>query len=70
LNLKTDAFGHFRPEERKMKFWRKLLWLGMLAGTSAALLVILPASKAETKSDGKVTILATTACNGETSPCG
>lgn len=53
-----------------MKFWRKLLWLGMLAGTSAALLVILPASKAETKSDGKVTILATTATNGETSPCG
>ena len=53
-----------------MAFWRKLLWLSALAGTTASLLLILPASKAETKADGAVTILATTANNGELSPCG
>jgi hypothetical protein len=53
-----------------MKFWRRLLWLGILAGSTAALLVILPASRAETKSDGAVTIVATSANNGELAPCG
>ena len=62
--------NHFRPEERKMKFWRKMMWLGALAGLTAGLAVLLPASKAETKTDGTVTILATTANNGELSPCG
>jgi hypothetical protein len=67
-NLKK--LNHFRPEERKMKLWRKLLWLGVLAGSTASLLLILPASQAETKSAGTVTIVATTANNGELSPCG
>jgi len=53
-----------------MKFWRKTLWLGALTGLSVALLAVLPASQAETKSDGTVTILATTATNGEIAPCG
>jgi len=53
-----------------MKFWRKFLWLGSLAGIATTLLLVLPASKGETKGGDGATIVATASVRGETSPCG
>jgi len=53
-----------------MKFRRKLMWLGSLAGLSVVLLLTLPASRGEGKPDHTLTILGSSSINGETSPCG
>ncbi len=53
-----------------MKFRRKLMWLGSLAGLSLVFLLLLPASRGEGKSDNTITILGSSSINGETSPCG
>jgi hypothetical protein len=53
-----------------MKFRRKLMWLGSLAGLSVALLLVLPASRGEGKSASTITIMGSSSINGETSPCG
>lgn len=53
-----------------MKYWRKFLWLGGLAGITTALLLVLPASKGESKGGNGATIVATASVRGETSPCG
>ncbi len=52
-----------------MKHWRKALWLATLTGVSSTLLV-LTASKGETKNDKGAIIMATASVRGEAAPCG
>jgi hypothetical protein len=49
--------------------WRKHLWLGFLAAAVAALLLVLPATKSQSKVKS-ATILSTASNNGEIAPCG
>lgn len=53
-----------------MKFWRKSLWLAMIAGVATAVFVTIPPSKGETQSGIQATVIATASVRGEVTPCG